>query len=309
MTIDVRALQLALIREGYGFPRFGPDGLWGRETAEIVARYAGHHGIPWHDPGREPDPPEIAPILASLAVHPEPSPTVGPGRARIYIPEHNSPPGSEHPYDMSAVFRPEMVRLCRLFDLSPGDTIRTFDNHRGLPERERQVLADLATVEPGSLDAVVFCCHGWKTGIQAGFDLRTVAKLAAAIRRASRTTVVVALYCCDTGRDPDPDRADDQIEGPGGDGGFADRLRDELCRVGAVDCRVFGHTVVGHAVRAPWVRGFLGLGNPTGGNGGMWIVAPHTDPWPAWQRALNSTDLRFRFPWMSGAEVLAEITA
>jgi hypothetical protein len=111
---------------------------------------------------------------------------------------------------------------------------------------------------------------------------------------------VVALYCCSTGA---ASSADAYAEF-GGDGGFADRLRDALCVAGGVHCTVDAHTTAGHTTMNPYVRRFEGRGSRVGGVGGFDLVSPKSgDLWRRWRRALRETSLRYRFPVMSVAEI------
>lgn len=104
------------------------------------------------------------------------------------------------------------------------------------------------------LELVLFLCHGWRTGIQAGFDLDSAGDLAAAIARASVQGVHVGLYCCSTGRGPGIDRdGEGEAVGPG-EGSFADDLRDGLVSRGAFGGQMFCHTTPGHLSRNPDVR-------------------------------------------------------
>lgn len=220
--------------------------------------------------------------------------------------------------DATGAFIPEARAFAELHGI-PRHRVRAFPFDRGRePLHKRRVISLQAirsvpetVLEADRLRCLALFCHGYRRGVQAGFTVRHVAMLAEDLAPRSRKDLVVALYCCDTARDSDPDRADDLKENVGGDGGFADELRDALCRVGLVDCRVYGHTVVGHTTRAPWVRVFEGGGSPVGGQGGVWLVRPGGPMWKRWARALRDTasTLRLRYPLMRPADVLAELAA
>lgn len=137
-----------------------------------------------------------------------------------------------------------------------------------------------------------FFCHGWRTGMQFGFDLRSVGELAEHIHAASgNQDPNVFLYSCSCGSGDND-----------GDGGFADKLRDELCKLGSVNCLVVAHATAGHATSNPYVREFNGNGSPVGGTGGQWIVAPGSELWEKWRKALRTTNLRFELA--SGIEYI-----
>lgn len=140
---------------------------------------------------------------------------------------------------------------------------------------------------------VAIFCHGWANGLQLVPMVR-IRDLAHIL--AEHRAPVVTLYACSTADGP----------ATGGDGGFADRLRDALCAAGAVACRVDAHATAGHATRNPYVRRFEGMGVATGGVGGQWIVTPKSALWGPWARALKG-DLRWEFPLLSVAEIHARL--
>ena len=98
--------------------------------------------------------------------------------------------------------------------------------------------------------------------------------------------------------------ADSPGDGPGGDGGFADALRDALSERG-VTGHVDAHVTTGHTTRNPHVRRFYCDG-AAAGTGGDWLVAPGSPKWRRWVTALKG-DMRFRFPWLTPAEIDAAL--
>ncbi len=174
------------------------------------------------------------------------------------------------------------------------------DNHAN-PTVQMGLILDVLSARAGVPACVAFFCHGFKAGIQFGFKLRHLRRLAGAIAALGDPAVKVPLYACDCARDLDADRRDD-LEEFGGDGGFADLLRDHLCRAGAVDCRVDAHTTAGRADVNPNVRRFEGLGSADGGRGGYYIVPMDNPLWPRWREALR-TDYWYEFPFRTQAEI------
>jgi hypothetical protein len=182
--------------------------------------------------------------------------------------------------------------------------------------RRRKVTDALKAHKIGSVEMVSFFCHGWQSGIQLGFDFRNVGEIA--ITDALSEQVRVNLYCCSTADGPDigdesyPDDDEFGTLAPGTDGGFADQLRDSLCRIKLYWCRVIAHRTAGHCDKNPAVVVFEGDGTPEGATedsyyGGRWIVDPKDALWPEWKRRLRETDLRFRFPLMSFDEIEKEL--
>lgn len=211
--------------------------------------------------------------------------------------------------DVTGAFLPSAQKLSALY---PGSEIVRFDNTKQLPVRATAVLAAIDARVDGGFTSVSFLCHGWVDGIQAGFTRRTAPKLAAAIAKMASTpprivrdAVIVPLYCCSTGDDP----GDQPTQAAGtGDNSFADKLRDALCAAGQVNCRVVAHTTAGHTTQNPNVLFFDGMGIPDGGVGGYAPVRVGSPLWSKWKSALLTGDLRYRFPFMSAADIHAELS-
>lgn len=204
--------------------------------------------------------------------------------------------------DGSKEFRREADRFLAFHHLGPDSTYR-FDT--GAPHMERAPDVLQAIEARQDLELVAILSHGWEKGIQPGFTVRNVDRLAQALARVSKPTLAVVLYCCSTaGGEMPTDR-----DAPGGDGGFADRLRDALCAAGVTQCHVDGHEKVGHTTRNPYVRRFLGTGTTDPGRGGRYLVEPGSALWKRWDHALETSDLRWRFPLMLPSDIHAELSA
>jgi len=192
-----------------------------------------------------------------------------------FVPRHSSK--GKHDADE---FRREAQAFAKIH---PGQIVE-INNHAKKVAMRAEVLDALRGCE--AADIIAFFCHGWRHGIQFGFGIQHLAALAESMSHAdAMQCACVVLYCCSTADGP----------GPGGDGGFADSLRDALCAVGDVWCDVYAHDRPGHTTRNPYVRLFSGEGSRYGGTGGTWIVAPGSALWRRWVAAMK-TDLRFRFP-------------
>lgn len=207
--------------------------------------------------------------------------------------------------DASGAFQPEARAFVRLH--GNGSELVLFDNTKPMEQRRDQVAATLQSraAITNAWTGVAFFTHGWTSGIQAGFRDADVLQLAAWISKlCGAGTPTVPLYCCSTGGDVDGPANDT----PGaGDHSFADRLRDQLCRLGKTAVRVMAHSTVAHTTENPNARFFDGNHSPVGGNGGYAVVGPKTELWSPWVNSLKSGDLRFRFPFMSIAEIHAEL--
>ncbi len=174
-------------------------------------------------------------------------------------------------------FRREATRYDAWFRRAfPNDSldVRAFP-HRAPVVYRCQAIVDL--IEAARPASVAFLCHGFEQRIQPGFE-RGAQFRALAHALGDAGTMRVQLWCCSTGGGP----------GVGGDGGFADRLRD------AAEVEVFAHVGPGHVTRRPYIRYFAH--HP--GTGGEWLTPPPGEPGhdPAtWARLrkLLTTDFRF----------------
>lgn len=209
-----------------------------------------------------------------------------------FVPEHNAP-GKK---DVTGAFLPEARAWARLFT---GATIVRFDNARPPEVRRREVERKIREHCPGLIVPwIAFFCHGLRDRIQTGHAIAHVPSLAAEI--AARDCYSVTLYACDTARDLDRDRADDMAPGPGGEGGFADSLRDAMPEPPALAHApwIDAHTVTAHTTIAPFVRRFHLRGDRT--QGGDWIVEPRSPLFGAWRRRLREDrTFRLSFPTMT----------
>lgn len=226
--------------------------------------------------------------------------------ALVFAPAHNTPginPRTGLPWKDAAEFQREARLFCAFLRASKGwpTPVHRFDNGRKLPDRCADVLRHMRGIPPGTVKVFALFCHGWASGVQAGWRTETAKLLARELEEVCATELTVALYCCSTGADNDPKTDERRAPGPGGDGGFADRLRDELGELG-VRATVFAHSVEGHTTQNPRVRIFL----PDERRGGHWLVAPGSELWPAWDRYLEGRG-RFEFPFLSPAELEAEL--
>lgn len=196
--------------------------------------------------------------------------------------------------DASRAFIPEAERFTAYWrDQGLHTRLVKIDNRKPNVHRRRQVV-DAIMNEPRVQHLAIFA-HGWRGGIQMGFRMGHMRALARVIEQvAPSASPIVSLYCCSTAQG-----------GAGGDGGFADELRDALCAEGLVDCRVDGHSTRGHTTRNPHMRRFDGEGSWIGGQGGRYLIRPRGKLWGAWKRALRDRDdpLRYRMSRMTIAEI------
>lgn len=227
-------------------------------------------------------------------------------KALILYPQHNTP-GDK---DATGAFQPEGRKYAaRLRELHPGAVTveRAFDNHLGLAQRRKQVEGFIehgpGNGGVGHWDVVAFFCHGLRNSIQTGHTKQTVERLADSLSYRAQGVLRVPLYACSAASGLDVPG------GPGGDGGFADTLRDALNRRGyrgSVDA----HKTGGHTTWNPFVRRFWLDGSGQNLLGGDWLVAPGSPLWKSWVRKLgkgSKDTLRYDFPLLDIAEIAARV--
>ncbi len=219
----------------------------------------------------------------------------------VFAPDHDKPGKAD-----AREFKKEARRFMAHHSI-PEENLYIINNKRTKIQMRQDVLKHIKNF-PNDIDSYMFSCHGFKSGFQFGFRIKHIPQLIRAM--AKRFVYVpgvhddslyplVSFYACDMARNLDRDRKND-LDKFGGDGGFADEFRDELCRQGFIYCRVMAHTSAGHAFRNPNARFFEGMGSPEGGTGGFYVVhrKDGNGLWKKWVAALK-TDFRFDFPYMS----------
>jgi hypothetical protein len=221
-------------------------------------------------------------------------------RVLCFVPDANTPGRS----DTSGAFLPEARAFARHHGVNPEHVVRRFPAALPIQKRRAACVAAFDTCDQ-PLDAVAFFCHGWRDGLQSGFLRANVLVLARLMGMHARLDAHVLLYACDTGRDADLETDDDIESGPGGDGGFADELRD-ACEALGRRVTVMAHTTRGATTINPYARRFA---PGCGGRGGEWYVEPEGPLWRLWVRALRDprSTLKFRFPMMTPAEIAVEL--
>lgn len=214
------------------------------------------------------------------------------------VPDTNTP-GKK---DVTGAFAPEALAFAR-YHKKPSAIVR-FPARPDYGVRRSACTRAIRMVR-GELDVLAFFCHGWRDGIQAGFRIANVRALASLIADHVTVDGHVVLYACEAARDADDEDEDDLVGGPGGDGGFADELRD-ACETLGRRVTVTAHATAGHCTWNPYVRYFA---PGCMGRGGHWVVEPNSALWRPWVRALRSPDssLRLRFWGMSFEEIRAEL--
>ena len=214
-------------------------------------------------------------------------------RVLLLLPDRNTDGAS----DWSGAFRVEAGRTAALYQVPP-EMIVQIDVSRTRIDRLHQLLRAIEARD--ELDRVDFYCHGWTGGVQLGAYVADAPDLARVLAPRARPDLAVALYACSSGASPEGHPV-----APGGEGGFADVLRDALVAQGLTGAHVDAHTCVGHCCRNPFVRRFSAA-TPLGGE---WLIDPVDMAFGTWRKKLKETDLRLRYPLMSPQAIRAEVGA
>lgn len=151
---------------------------------------------------------------------------------------------------------------------------------------EARVLSAIATGgSAGPWEAVAVFCHGgadalWSAGLRGASGAQALAN---ALRPRCAANVVIVLYACNAGQS----------------GGFASKLANELSDLNAT---VYGHTSARHTFANPDTTVFP-ADEP--------VIARSSPLWKNWNDDIidQSNDLWARFPFMTQAELEAELSA
>jgi hypothetical protein len=244
-------------------------------------------------------------------------------RRLAIVPTYNAPGKN----DVSGAFVPEAKRWLS-FEKPRDRVLVSFDNRASMSERRLEIARALQRLEPG-FGSIAFFCHGLWRQLQTGHTTATAGRLAALLapllEPQNGRPVSVPLYACDAaeGEVVTPKKGKiAAVRGPGGDGGFADELRDAFLREQWSEhgARLAGgwidaHVTTGHTTRNPNVRRFdleplLPHELVLGMVGGESLIASSARAlWRRWRERLQEQDddLRLRFATMTRAELVAEL--
>lgn len=186
--------------------------------------------------------------------------------------------------DYNGAFNPEAIKFMSHHKI-PNDARVKINLFNGEIKRKNQFINEVTKItKKYNTNTITIFCHGLSNKIELGFSKQNIKEFIELLRSldpGNKTFRRVILYCCSTGSDR---------FGKDGENSFADILRDELCKAGYIDCIVDAHTTAGHTTRNAHKKRYAGNGNPKGGNGGEWIVAPGSKNWKKWIELLKTND-------------------
>lgn len=209
----------------------------------------------------------------------------------------NTPP--KHFNDAGGAFIPESYNF-RKYRESQGDVVERvgFKNTAPFAERRAQVYSAIEKAEP--FDCFAYFGHGLRNSLSsASIDQPHRREFTNLLMKKARSKrLIVIFYACST--------SETTTREADGEGGFADRCRDDLTAGGFIG-HVDGHTTAAHTTQNPKVRRFVMDPNDT--IGGEMLVDPTSPEYRRWKARLNSKwrddPFRFMFPFMDAAAVRA----
>lgn len=215
--------------------------------------------------------------------------------------------------DATGAFIPESINFAK-FHQANGHTVERVGYDNLLVPKQLRRERFLALIERAApFDAFVYFGHGLRSSLPSpSVDAAHVPQLAKllASKAADPKKFIVVLYACSTGETPSALARVHALEN--GEGGFADKLRDELLAAGVTGGWVDGHTIAAHTTQNAYLRRFL-LDPAVKDFGGDWLVAPKSPAWARWRERLHTPwredPFRFEFPFMDAAAVRAACLA
>ncbi len=241
--------------------------------------------------------------------------SIPPGEVALFVPKYNS-----KRHDATGAFHPEAINFCKRWNI-PRDNIHYIDNKLPKSVHRPGNIADALLDEMEEVQAAaekpiaiwIFLCHGYTHGIQ--FSIRSPGHRHFDPEYKKRydrfldiigdhSSPLLIMYACSTSNDPNGEK--DTAPGSG-DGSWADYVRDDLCKKGAVFCRVFTHATAGPATTNPFIKLIDGEGVAEGGVGGQLLAAPRTTELVN-LRALLQTDFRFEVPFLTFSVIQDKIS-
>lgn len=175
----------------------------------------------------------------------------------LVIAPRNAPAGSG-----KWVFLPEAKRFAAFVTQHDGvAALVTFDVTDSKIARRLDVLGQAEKFGAAHYQHAAVFSHGWESGLQCGLLASDWPELL-----GNGGTHRITLYACSTGEGP----------GVGGEGGYADRVREALARAD-LSGTVLAHRTAGHATLNPTLALFSSY---TVSDGGVPLVPDYRDP--AW---------------------------
>lgn len=206
--------------------------------------------------------------------------------------------------DASAAFIPESINFTKHRE-SLGDVVQNigFDNSLSQTKRFQEFLKLIDGAN--NFDAFVYIGHGLRTGLPScGTTMSNRKQLTDLLfkKSKSKTKLFVTLFACSA--------AETMTKQLDGEGGMADKIRDDLVALGMTGAWCDAHPVPGHTTQNSLVKRFY-INNEQKDHGAQYLIAPGSPEFSVWRKKLNSKwrddPFRFDFPYMSSTEIHTEL--
>lgn len=156
---------------------------------------------------------------------------------------------------------------------------------------------------------IAMFCHGYSSGLQFGLNKLNIPLLVSYLSNACALDLKMTLYACSTASESKKTR---NINMPGSNNGYADKLRDALLAKNFKGGWIDAHLLPGHTTENPFLMRFYTEPRFEGDidlPGGDWIISPKSPLWPKWKQYIQNTKGtgRFEFSNMSTMEIYQKV--
>ncbi len=203
--------------------------------------------------------------------------------------------------DATGAFIPEAINFNK-HRTSKGDVVQIFPYKNTLGNQKRFEAFCKLIEDANDFDAFVYLGHGLRNSLpSAGVTQANRKKFTDLLYKKSKNKkkLYVTLFACST--------AETTTKQPGGEGGFADKVRDDLVALGMTEGWIDAHPTPGHATQNSQVKRFY-ISEEESPKGGSWIVTPGSPEFKKWRQRLNSKwredPFRFDFPYLNQVDIL-----
>jgi len=206
--------------------------------------------------------------------------------------------------DATGAFIPESINFTKHRE-SLGDVVQNIGFDNTLPQAKR-VKEFLKLIENADdFDAFVYIGHGLRTSLPScGVTMANRKQFTDLLfkKSKSKTKLFVTLFACSA--------AETMTKQLDGEGGMADKIRDDLVALGVVNGWCDAHPTPGHTTQNSLVKRFY-FSIEEKDKGAQYIIPPGSPEFSVWRKKLNSKwrddPFRFDFPYMSSTEIHTEL--
>lgn len=205
--------------------------------------------------------------------------------------------------DATGAFIPEARAFAKCHEVPEENVVGIDCKNFKAPQRFTELC--MALRDRRGIQLVALFCHGWSSGMQFGMNKTNIPMLVQYMKLSCMKDVKLILYACSTASTSKKTRS---ASAPGTDNGYADKLRDEMLKVGFRGGWIDAHLTPGHTTQNPFLVRLYVEPPFEGGwdvKGGEWLVSPKSAIWPRWKSCVQNrkSNFRFRFPLYTEDEI------